>query len=145
MQDPRRRTRLRRMKRWAFATAGVVVMVAGVLGAVVAGRTLSQQAYTAWSNEADGQVRALTQYFDDLMLDARTVVRALSAQVSRDDTVTPFMFRTTLELAQDPDAMFQMQEAAFIQRASRERRAAVEEQVGRTLHQVGNGAAQLQV
>ena len=58
MHDPPRRTRLRRMKRWAFAAAGVVVMVAGVLGAVVAGRTLSEQAYTAWSAPDHGRLAA---------------------------------------------------------------------------------------
>ncbi|MEZ5670616.1 MAG: ATP-binding protein [Alphaproteobacteria bacterium] len=115
--------------------------MAGVAGSIVAGSTLSDQAFEAWHAKADNQARLLTSYFDNLLIDARTIVRALSAQVSRDDALTGFMFRATIELAQEPDALFRLAEAAFVQRVTGERRGEVEAQLGEPLHIVGNGAA----
>ena len=135
------RNRLRNVSKWAFGLGGAAILAAGIAGSVIAGKTLSDQAFEAWRASADQQARTLTSTFDDLLIDARAIVRALSAQVSRDEALSGFMFRATIELAQEPDALFRLSEAAYVQRVARERRAAIEDEIGQALHEIGNGAA----
>ena len=135
------RVQLRSTVKWLLAGGGVLILLAGVGGSVIAGRTLSDQAYQTWLGNAEQDARSLTQYFDDLLIDARTVVRALSAQASRDEVLTPFIFQTTHELAQEPDALFRLTESAYVQRVARDRREAFEADTGLSVHLFGNGAA----
>ncbi|MGF1626064.1 MAG: sensor histidine kinase [Alphaproteobacteria bacterium] len=136
------RVRLRSAVKWLLTAGGVLVLGVGIGGSVLAGRTLSDQAYLLWLADAEQDARALTQVFDDLLTDGRTVVRALSTQVSRDDEeLTTQEFRVGHEMAQDPNARFRPSESAYVQRVLRDRREDFEARTGQPMHQFGNGAA----
>jgi signal transduction histidine kinase len=136
------RARLRTTVKWLVTAGGVVVLALGVGGSVLAGLTLSDQAYREWRTEAARQAEALTGAFDVMLDDGRDTVRLISTHVSRDRPLSVEAFRTIHALARDPHARFQPAESAYVLRVLREHRDAFEAETGLTLHVVGNGAAE---
>lgn len=135
------RARLRGTVKWLLTAGGVAILAIGIGGSVLAGRTLSDQAYDAWLNRANSWAIAFNQYFDDLLHDARTVVRALSAQASPDDASRSLMLQAIQDFDQDRQTLFEVSESAHVQHIPREQREAFESEFGRPFHQLGNGAA----